>query len=508
MEQTISNNKIIAKNTGFLYIRMLFIMIVSLYTSRVILQFLGIEDYGIYQVVGGVIGMLSFLNGALSTGSSRFLTYELGTGDLEKLKRTFSTTLTIHIALAIFIFILAETVGLWFVLNKLSVPADRLDAAVWVYHISVLTAIVTITQVPYNASIISHERMNIFAYVSIVEVLAKLGVVYLLGIGNFDKLKLYAILIFIVQLGLALFYRFYCIKKFKETRYKFVLDKNILKSIGSFSGWSLFANLSIALTTQGTTIITNMFFGPAVVTSRAISIQVDMAAKQFVQNFRTAVNPQIVKRYAAEDYEGSKSLLLSSTKFSFYLMLLLGLPIILLAEQVLQLWLGQVPEYSVIFLQLIIIQSLFAVFDTSFYTALYAKGRLRENALISPLMGFIQFPVVYILFKMGYSPVVLSYAGIITYALLGIIIKPMLVYKIANYTLKDILSVFIPCLKVVLFAVPLPVICKYYLDDSPLSYIIVIFVSLFFVLISIWIFGINKDVRKKILFNVKKRIKK
>jgi O-antigen/teichoic acid export membrane protein len=501
-----SENRLIAKNTTFLYFRMMFTMLISLYTSRVVLQVLGVDDYGLYAVVGGVVGMLSFLNSALGTGSSRFLTFELGTGNFEKLQKTFSTLLNAHIVITVIIVVLAETVGLWFVYNKLQIPHDRMIAALWVYHISILTAAITMTQVPYNASIIAHEKMNVFAYVSIVEVSAKLGMVYLLKIGNYDKLILYSVLLCVITIGMALFYRFYCISKFKETHYKFFFDKEILKPIVGFSGWSLFANAAIVLNSQGTAIIINMFFGPAVVAARTISEQVNMATNQFVQNFRIAANPQIVKKYAAEDYLGSKQLLLNSTKFSFFLMLLLGIPVFFFAESLLHLWLGQVPEYSVIFLQLIVVQSLFSVFDTSFYTALYTKGRLRENALISPLIGFVQFPVIYILFRLGYSPVVLSYAGIIVYAFLGLIIKPILVCKIANYTARDILSVFIPCLQVSFIAIPIPLLLNNYMEHNLLNCILICLSSSFCILTAVFYFGINNEMRNKILVFAKEKV--
>ena len=493
-----SNNKAIAKNTLFLYFRMMFTMLVSLYTSRVILQVLGVDDYGIYQTVGGIVGFLSFINGALSTGTSRFLTFELGAGDFERLKRTFSTTLTIHIGLALLVVLLAETVGLWFLYNKMVIPADKLEAAVYVYHISILTAVFTLTQVPYNASIIAHERMSVFAYVSIVEVTAKLLVVYLLGIGEFDKLKLYATLLFVVQIGLIIFYRIYCTHQFKETKFSFVYDKSILKSIAGFSGWSLFANASSALNSQGVLLLLNMFFAPAVVTARAISIQVNMAASQFVNNFRTAVNPQIVKRYAAGDIDGSRQLLLSSTKYSYYLMFMLCLPICLLARPILELWLGVVPEYTVIFLQLILTQSLFQVFDTSFYTALYAKGRLKENALLSPTLGFIQFPIIYLLFKIGCSPVSLSWTSLITYAILGLIVKPILIVRIAEYRWCEILQVFKSCLLVTVAALPVPIYSSYCLDTAKIiNDIYVLIITFVSVAICIYTIGIDKATRQK-----------
>jgi len=506
MQQPTINNKI-AKNTIFLYFRMMVTMFVALYTSRVVLRVLGEDDFGLYAVVGGVTSMFLFLQGVLSSASSRFLTFELGTGSFEKLQKTFCTLVNTHIIIAVIIVLLSETIGLWFVCNKLVIPTDRLNAALWVYHISILTAVITVTQIPYNASIISHEKMNIFAYVSIIEVSLKLGIVYLLQIGNYDKLILYAILLFIVTTGIALFYRFYCVSKFKETHYKFILDKTILKSVTSFSGWSLFANLAIALGNHGTTIITNMFFGPAVVTARAIAIQVNTAAMQFVQNFRTAANPQIIKKYAAEDYTGSKNLLINSTRFSFYLMFLLGLPVILLANPLLQLWLEQVPEYSVIFLQLIIIQSLFSVFDISFFTALHTKGRVKENALISSFIIFIQFPIIYLMFKQGYSPVVLSYAGIVVYAISALIVKPILICKFVSYTFRDIMSVFTPCLKVCLVAVPIPVFINCYLDNSIIiNFIFVCIASTICILTAVYYVGLNKDIRKIIISFIRKKL--
>lgn len=500
---TNSNNKTIAKNTIFLYFRMMITMLISLYTSRVVLQVLGVDDFGLYAVVGGVVAMFSFINNALSVGSSRFLTFELGTGNFKKLKTTFSTLLNLHFILCITVVLLAETIGLWFVYNKLDIPANRMDAAVWVYHISVLTAVITITQTPYNASIISHEKMDIFAYVSIAEAILKLGIVYLLKIGDFDKLILYAILVFFVTIVIASIYRIYCVNRFKETRYQFVIDREVLKSVAGFSGWSLIGSATYALNSHGTNIITNMFFGPAIVASRAISVQVDMAASQFVQNFRKAVNPQIIKKYAAGEYEGSKKMLLDSTKYSFYLMLLLGLPIILLSEEILQLWLGQVPEYSVIFLQLIIVQSLFQVFDTSFLTALQAKGRLKENALISPVFAILRFLVVYIMFQAGFSPVALSYAGIISFALVGLVVKPILLCKIVNYNFQDIADMFMACLKVSLVAIPIPTLLSYYLDSGFKSFIIICTVSTICILTSVFYLGIRKEMRMRIVERIK-----
>lgn len=503
-----SNNKTIAKNTLFLYFRMMFTMVISLFTSRIILQKLGVDDYGIYQAVGGVVGFLSFINGALSTGSSRFLTYALGEGNVEKLKRTFSTTLNIHILIAILIVIVAETVGLWFLYNKMVIAPDRLSAAVYTYHLSILTAVFTLTQVPYNATIVAHEKMSIYAYMSIFEVSAKLLICYLLTIGGFDRLMMYATLLLGVQVGVMGFYRFYCTRHFEEARYSFSFDKKIFKEIAGFSGWSMFANASIALNSQGVLILLNMFFTPAVVAARAISLQVNMAANQFVSNFRQAANPQIVKKYAAGDYEGSKHLLLESTKYSYYLMYLIALPVCLLAYPLLKLWLGVVPNYTVPFLQLVIVQSLFQVFDTSFYTALYAKGRLRENALTSPTLGFMIFPITYVLFKLGYSPLVLSWTSLVVYAILGIIVKPCLIIKIVDYKCSEIWSVYRSCIVVTLVSLPVPITIYRLLDTSELlNFIIVGFVCLLSIGITVFFFGIDIAMRKKVVDAVMKKIK-
>lgn len=498
-----TNNKTIAKNTLFLYFRMMFTMVISLFTSRIILQKLGVDDYGIYQAVGGVVGFLSFINGALSTGSSRFLTYALGEGNVEKLRRTFSTTLNIHILIAILIVVVAETIGLWFLYNKMVIAPDRLSAAVYTYHLSILTAVFTLTQVPYNATIVAHEKMSIYAYMSIFEVSAKLLICYLLAIGDFDRLMMYATLLLGVQVGIMCFYRLYCTHHFEEARFSFSFDKKIFREIAGFSGWSMFANASIALNSQGVLILLNMFFAPAVVAARAISLQVNMAANQFVSNFRQAANPQIVKKYAAGDHEGSKHLLLESTKYSYYMMYLIALPVCLLAYPLLKLWLGVVPDYTVPFLQLVIVQSLFQVFDTSFYMALYAKGRLRENALTAPIIAFMIFPITYVFFKLGYSPLVLSWTSLVVYAILGMLQKPLLIMKIVDYKLSEIWGVYRACIIVTLISLPIPIIVYSVLDTTVLiNFILVSVVSVLSVGITVFFFGIDRMIRKKVIGKV------
>ncbi len=491
---------------------MMFTMAVALYTSRVILDVLGIDDYGIYQAVGGVVAMLCFVNNALAVGSSRFLTFELGTGNFDKLRRTFSSLLTVHILLAIFVVIVAETIGLWFVCHKLVIPQVRLNAALVAYHFSIITATVHIITVPYTALVIAHERMSVYAYVSILDALLKLGICYLIAFGEIDKLIMYAAFLFMVQFINIIIFRYYCVKFFKESHYKPMWDKSILKDVLGYSGWNLFANTALALVTYGSSVLLNMFFSSAVVTAMAISQQINGAAQQFVNSFRTAVNPQIVKKYAIGDIEGSKQLLLTSTKFSFYLMLLLAMPIFFVSNELLDFWLKEVPHYTTIFVQLTIITCLFQVFDTSFYTALYAKGRIRENAMFSPTVLLLLFPIVYLLFRWGWSPLCLSWGLLFAHAVLGLLVKPLLIIIIADYHWTDILSVFKDTFKVFSVSVLLPLLLYYKSDslfeNSISKFFCIVIVSLLSVGITVWFVGLSQNIRVKIVKIIYSRIKK
>ena len=502
----------IAKNTIFLYFRMILTMLVTLYTSRVILHVLGIEDFGIYQSVGGVVALLSFVNTALSAGSSRFITFELGQNNIDRLKKTFSSVLIVHTILAIFVVLVAESVGLWFVFNKLVIAPDRMEAAVFAYHFSVATIFLTITQVPYNASIISHEKMSIYAYLSILEVLLKLAIVFLLELASWDKLKVYAILLCFVQFGVAYSYRIYCKRKFQECRGSFSFDKGIVKNILNYSSWNLITNTAAAAVTHGTTVLTNMFFNPSVVAARAIANQVNGAACQLVQNFRNAVNPQIVKRFAQDDIDGSKRLLLISTRISFFLMLFLCVPVCFEADVILRLWLGVVPEHAVTFLRLVIVSTLFQTFSQSFYTALYAKGRIRENAIFTSLVGFLTLFVIFVLFKCGFPAVSLAWCVLIEETFLALVVKPLLVIKIAGYKWKDVWMVFTPCLLVAILAIPVPLVVfimlPSYLSSEIIRFFVMVPLSILFVGVFVWLIGLDSETKVFVSSILKKLMKK
>lgn len=510
-QNNIGNNKRIAKNTIMLYVRMMFIMIVSLYTSRIVLDYLGITDYGIYQSVGGFVALLAYVNAALGVGSSRFLTFELGTGNFEKLEKTFSTVLTAHIILAIIIFVAGETFGIWFFNNKLVIPEDRISAAMWTYQFSIITCMVNVTQIPYSATIISHERMSVYAYLSIIDGILKLLVVYLLLISTIDKLILYSALLCILQVCISLYYRLYCKRNFAEAHYKPIIYKDILYSILKYSGWNLLASTSVALCNHGVIVVMNMFFNPAVVAARAVANQVNLAANHFVSSFRTAVNPQIVKKYAANEFASSRHLLLTSMKFSFYLMLLISIPICFVADQILTLWLVEVPEYSTVFLQFSVCTSLFAVFDLSFYTALYAKGQIKENAICSSLCLFIGFIVILIGFKSGVSPVFAAYVLLISQVVISLVVKPIMVHKIVGYPITEVYSAIWDCIKVSIVSIPIPM-CVYInrssiASNNILLFVILVFISVVSILISIWLIGLKKTEKNRIISFFKNKLK-
>lgn len=395
-DSTHHNNKRIAKNTMLLYFRMILTMLVTLYTSRVVLNTLGVEDFGIYNVVGGVVVMFSFLNSAMSSATQRFLSFELGKNNIKQFTKVFSMSINIHALIAIIILVLAETIGLWFVNTQLVIPTDRMDAANWVYQCSILAFMVTIMSVPYNASIIAHEKMAAFAYISILEVSLKLLIVFMLQWLAFDKLKLYAVLFLLVAVIIRLVYGLYCKYKIEGCRYVWTADKKLFQTLFSYAGWNLWGNMAAVGMDQGVNILLNIFFGPVVNAARGIAYQLSSAVRMFVSNFQMAVNPQIVKRYAVEDITSMHKLIFVSSKASYLLLLFLGLPLAIEANFVLSLWLGDVPEYTVVFVRLVIVIMLIDSLSGSLITAAQATGRIKlYQTLVGGLLLFI-VPISYI----------------------------------------------------------------------------------------------------------------
>lgn len=404
MSGTSANNKRIAKNTLLLYFRMLFLMLISLYTSRVILNSLGVEDYGIYNVVGGVVTMFTILSSSLSAAISRFLTFELGKGDSERLKTVFSASLTIQAGIAFIVIIIAETLGLWFINEKMVIPVNRVTAANWCYQFSIMTFAINLISIPYNAAIIAHEKMSAFAYISILEALGKLVIAWLIVANPIDRLVFFGGMVAILAIIIRFIYGWYCKRHFEECTYHFIYDHDMLKQMFGFAGWTFFGNTAGILNSQGVNILSNMFFGVNVNAARGIAEKVNAVMTQFVNNFMTAMNPQITKSYAHEDYEYMRQLIYSGARLSCYLLLLFAIPIGFEAEYVLKLWLKIVPNYAVEFVRWTLASSLCLVVGNSILTALLATGRIKRYQIIISSIAIIEFPITIIAFKLGYSP--------------------------------------------------------------------------------------------------------
>lgn len=439
---------------------MLFVMGVSLFTSRVVLDKLGVTDYGLYNTVGGVVAMLSFLNGTLSTSTSRFLTFELGRNDKLRLKATFSTTFYVHLFLALLVILVMETIGLWFVYNKLIIPPDRIDAALWAYHISIFTSVIAITQVPYTSVIIAHENMKVYAYVGVFEAIAKLVIVYLLVVSSVDKLIFYACLVALVQLLVASYYRLYCIRSYEESHLTHKFDGKVFYGMLSFSGLSLLANASQVLSIQGLMVLMNMFFQPAIVAAQAVGNQITTALLQFVSNLQTAINPQIIKLYAAGNYVASKKLTLQSSVYVHELMLLLCLPAIVVMEPLLHLWLVEVPDYAVVFAQYILLKQIFSVYNMTLYVPMIASGKLGSNSLASIVFGIGVFVLIYILLKLGFDVMWVQYMSVLQAALYSYLVKPYILCKEIGYSWNEIFQSFWQSLKVSIIPVVVSICCS------------------------------------------------
>jgi O-antigen/teichoic acid export membrane protein len=383
---------------------MLLLMVVSLYTSRVVLSMLGVIDNGIYNIVGGAVGMFSFLNGALSGATSRFLTYELARDDKERLKLTFVSALWAHILVALLVLILLETVGLWFVNHKLDIPSDRMNAARVAFHLSVVASMISITQVPYSASLISHERMGAFAYMSLLEAGLKLAICYLVIKTPFDRLISYAVLILIIKVLIQSIYRFYCIRHFHECRLIKVKDGTFFKPILSFSVWDLLGNLSVVARNQGIDIVLNMFFGPAINSAAGLAGTAGGAVHGFATNFLTAIRPPILKSYAIGDYAKMEELMITASRFSYSLLALLSVPFFFESQFIMNIWLKNPPDHTALFCAIGLAEDLVAAIFLPLVFAIHASGNIRRMSIISGCIWLLSVPISYALLALGVFP--------------------------------------------------------------------------------------------------------
>ena len=509
MSESQINNKRIAKNTIFLYFRMLFLMLISLYTSRVILDALGVEDYGIYNVVGGFVSMFALISAALTSACTRFLNFELGKGDSERQKIVFSTAVSIQWGLAILVAVLSEAIGVWYVNSVMVLPPERLTAANWCFQFSIFNFCMNLITVPYNASIIAHEKMKAFAYVSIFQGLAQLGISFLVYYEPFDRLVFYALLLMILQFVIRYTYQVYCRKHFKECNYRFALDKPLLKHMFSYSLWHLIGNGAAVLKNHGVSLVLNFFFGPTVNAAKGIANQVDHAVGQFVGNFMMAMNPQITKSYAKGDYSYMFSLVNKGARFSFYLLLFLSLPVIINTDYILHLWLKQVPPYTIVFSQLTLIAMLINSLSKPLITAQNATGNVRNYQIVVGGVELLNLPFSYLCLYFGMPPTSVVFVSIFVSVLaLGarLIMLPLTLKGFKPFLFFK--SVIVTCAFVAIIASIIPVAAYQILPENVTGFIACVIICLLSSAIIIFYIGCSQPERIYVIAKVKQTTKK
>ena len=504
-----SDNKRIAKNTLFLYFRMFLIMGVSLYTSRIVLKTLGVEDFGLYNVVGGIVTMFAFINGSLSSATSRYITFELGKKNYVRLNQIFNVAFIVHVTIALIIVLLAETIGLWFFYEKMVIPEGRLNAAFWVYQISILTSFFTLTQAPYNAVIIARENMKVYAYAGMIEVIVRLVIVYVIQISPFDRLIFYAILLFVLQVGLLFFYRVFCSKYYPESHFKKCTDRTLYKSIFSYGASDMIGAIAGLAQGQGLNLLLNVFFGPVVNAARAIAYQVQGAVTQFSGNFLMAVKPQIIKSYAEGKIEDMWRLVVQSSCFSYYLMWMICLPIMLEADTILKLWLGEYPSHSVSFLILILILCLIQTLKTPRTTIFHAMAKVFAANITVGIVLCLAFPLAYLFVRIGGSPESVFWAANITMAA-SELVSVFVLKKYMDYSIiKYLWSVHGRCVLVSFLSLIIPYLVYDKLLDAGFVRLLVtcVLTTVSVVITSLYV-GMDKEMRLKLYGLIKTKIKK
>lgn len=503
-----ANNKRIAKNTLILYIRMFVFMAVGFYTSRVILNTLGVEDYGVYNVVGGIVTMFTFINGALASATSRNITFELGTGNNEKLRAVFGAGLTIHGIVSLIIILAAETIGLWLFYHKMQIPVDRMDAAMWVYQLSVLSAVLSIMMVPYNAAIIAHEKMSAFAWITLLDAILKLVIVFLLVVIPYDKLIIYALLFFLVSVVDQLIYVIYCFKHFPESHSGFLWNNIILKEMSSFAGWSLFGNLAGVAFTQGVNILLNIFFGPVVNAARGVAVQVQSIVQQFIRNFQVALNPQITKSYAANELGEMHKLMFRSARFSFLLMFFISLPVLLETNFLLVIWLKIVPENTVLFFRLIMCTSLIYATANPLIIANQATGIVKNYQIVCGCILLTILPISYLVLKLGAPAYSVFVVHFVVEAIAQFARMYMLRHLIDLPVSAYMKQIYLPLLGVIVTSAILPLGVHCALDEGVLRFLAVGAVSVLSVGLASWTLGLTQNERRFLLEKIREKISK
>ena len=508
MQDEQAKSKRIAKNTLLLYFRMLLLTVVSLYTSRVILNALGVVDYGVYNVVGGVVTMFSVLSGSLTAAITRFLTFEIGTSNRQRLTTVFSTSVTIQLLIMFVILLLAETVGLWFVNVKLVIPPDRLLAANWCYQFSIATFCVNLISVPYNAAIIAHERMSVFAYISILEAVGRLCIALSISFAPFDSLMFYSVLVASLAILIRFIYAGYCKRHFAECTFHLIFDHSLLKEMFAFAGWNFIGSSSYIVRDQGGTILTNLFFGPSLNSARAIAIKVSATVTSFVQNFMLALNPQITQSYASGESGYMMKLLFRGARFSYYILLFLSIPIVLNTHYILVLWLKLVPEHTTVFIQLIMLFALSESLSNPLITAMLATGKIRNYQIVVGLISFLNIPISYLILLYGGTPETILIVAIVLghiclFARL-LMLRPLIKLSIKDFVRSVYLNVFF--VSIAAFVIPFCV--NFFLSESLLRLVLISILSIFTTFLSVFFVGCNKIERAFIYSQIQNRLKR
>lgn len=489
---------------------MLFLMIVSLYTSRVILNELGVEDFGIYNVVAGLVTMFSLITASITVAITRFITFELGKSDnIDKLRDIFSCSINVQLIIIIIVIVLGETLGLWFVNNKLIIPELRLFPANLIYQFSLISFILSLIIVPYNATILAHEKMSAYAYISIIDAFLKLMTAISIKYFIYDKLAAYGMLIMLVSIIITIVYMVYCKCHFSECSYKFTFNKSILFLIFSYSGWTYIGASGALLRDQGGNILINLFFGPNVNAARGISVQVQNAVNNFAQNFLTAINPQIIKDYASGQYEQMHDLIMNGARFGYYLVLIISLPLLFNTEYVLNLWLGDVPRYSVLFVRLCVIFVLSETISTPLITAASATGNIRNYQLVVGGIQFLNFPISYICLKNSY-PVYSIFVVAIIISQICLYARIIMLKHMVNLNcLLFLKESIIPIIIVTVISLLIPFVVSLFLQQSFLFFFISSLLCVFSTVLSVYMFGLKipeKNMLEVKLLKLRKRV--
>lgn len=493
------NNDRIIKNTVALYGRTIFMLVISLITSRITLQALGVDNYGIQNVVGGIVTMFSVISGSLSKSISRFITFELGHGDKEKLQRIFSTAINVQLLIGFIIVLIGETIGVWFLNTQMNIPTDRMTAANWVFQFAIWSFFIGLTQTPYTACIVGHEKMSVFAYFGIANSILHLIVVLLLYVSPHDRLITLSALQFCVTLSMRIIQRLYCARKFEECHYTFIHDKKLTREMTGFAIWSFLTNAAWIFNTQGLNILINIFFGVELNAARGIASRTEGYIKKFTNDFTTALNPQITKTYAAGELDSCHLLICRGAKFSFFLLFCFSLPFLFEAGKVLYLWLGVVPDHTITFFRLSIIATLINLLGHTGFVGCMATGNIKWYTIIMTSIGFLVFPLTWLAFKIGY-PVESCYVIFIAIYLILHFVRLYLMKGLLHFSITMFIKlVWCPIIPVSICAIIIPLLLKIYLPDSNFNSLLIMGVSIITSLSSCFFIGLTEGERKKII---------